>query len=194
VEKFSINQLIDGIRKKDNKVLTYIYRKFYPYIQSFIINNSGSEEDAKDTFQEALITLYNYSMDESFIINESFKAFLYSICKNIWFKQLRSKQIHNKSVSELNNPVTLDPTVEEHIEEELEMKIYRKHFQALDHECQQVLEKTNRKQPYDEIAHEMGFKNEKYVRNRRFRCKEHLISLIKKDPEYVELMKHRKGS
>ena len=38
--------------------------------------------------------------------------------------------------------------------------------------------------PYEKIADEMGYKSEKIVRNRKYKCKEALIEMIKADPDY----------
>ena len=187
VKQFSLEQLLEGIKSRNNNVLTFIYREYYPLIESFVLQNKGNEDDAKDVFQEAIISLYKYVTESNFKIEKTFKTYLYSICRFIWLKQLRSRKIHLKNIVELDDPQVVEYPSEENISEEMEMDLYRKHFFALDKECQYILEKSLEKVPYDTIAKELGYKNEKHIRNRKFRCKEALIRRIKSDPEYVNI-------
>ena len=44
--KTYLNALIEG----DNKIISEIYRKFYPKVASYIRTNRGSEEEIQDVF------------------------------------------------------------------------------------------------------------------------------------------------
>lgn len=50
--------LLQGLAKNDKKAVETIYKDNYTMVQSLIINNNGSADDAKDVFQEAMIVLY----------------------------------------------------------------------------------------------------------------------------------------
>ena len=52
------NELLDGIRNHDSGVLEFVYQKYFPMIESFVLHNQGSSEQAKDVFQEAMIIVY----------------------------------------------------------------------------------------------------------------------------------------
>ena len=58
--KSEINEsaLLEGLAANDKKSVETIYQQNYNMVQSLIINNNGSAEDAKDIFQEAMIVLY----------------------------------------------------------------------------------------------------------------------------------------
>ena len=49
--------IIEELQKGNTKVFTLIYNS-YPLIENYILNNSGSKEDAKDVFQNALLVFY----------------------------------------------------------------------------------------------------------------------------------------
>ncbi len=187
VKQYSLEQLLDGIKSRNNEVLTFIYREYYPLIESFIVHNQGTVDDAKDVFQEAIISLYKYVTEENFRIEKTFKTYIYSVCRFIWLKQLRNRRIHLKNIVEMDEPEVVNHPSEENMDEELEMSLYRKHFLQLEDECKKILQLSLEKMPYDEIAKQMGFKSEKYVRNRKFRCKEVLIKNIKTDPDFKNI-------
>jgi len=50
--------LLQGLACNDKKTVETIYRENYTMVQSLIINNNGTADDAKDIFQEAMIVLY----------------------------------------------------------------------------------------------------------------------------------------
>ncbi len=74
-----------------NKALTFIYRKFYNYIRTMVIQNSGSDDEAKDVFQEGVIALYENIQHGKFRYKSSIKTYLYKICRNILFQTLLNK-------------------------------------------------------------------------------------------------------
>ena len=55
--KLTDQEIIDQLLKGNTNVFKVLYNDFYK-ITSFIIQNSGGEEEAKDIFHEALIILY----------------------------------------------------------------------------------------------------------------------------------------
>ena len=48
-------------------------------VQSLIINNNGSSDDARDIFQEAVIVLYEKARTGTFELNCQLKTYLYSV-------------------------------------------------------------------------------------------------------------------
>jgi hypothetical protein len=50
--------IIEGIRRRDKDVLKYVYKQYFPMVRYFIIRNQGSEEDAEDIFQEAVVAIF----------------------------------------------------------------------------------------------------------------------------------------
>ena len=58
-------------------------------VQAFILNNNGTYDDARDIFQEAMITLYEKAKSESFVLTSQIKTYIYSVCKRLWLKRLQ---------------------------------------------------------------------------------------------------------
>jgi RNA polymerase sigma factor (sigma-70 family) len=189
VKKFTLGQIIEGIKKRDNKVLTFIYKEVFPAVRYYVISNGGTQDDAKDVFQESIIVAFKQISDNTIDIKTTFDAYLYGISRLIWLKLLRNKRIHDKSLSKLQESEPNYHPDEQVIEEELEMRLFRKHFQKLGPECQQVLQMSLNGVPYEEIAEKMEYKSEKIVRNKKYKCKEALIKMIKEDPEYKSFRK-----
>ncbi|MFP4622508.1 MAG: hypothetical protein ACLFM7_14455 [Bacteroidales bacterium] len=44
-------EIIQGIRKRDNNILEYLYNEFFGLIHDVVSQNNGSEDDAQDVLQ-----------------------------------------------------------------------------------------------------------------------------------------------
>lgn len=181
--------LIDGIKNKDSKTLNFLYKKYFSLVRSFVLNNNGTTDDAKDVFQEAVIAIFRYSQNENFELKCSFETFLYSICRTIWLNNLRNKRVHLNKINEISEFIIFSSSTNEMIEESLEYKLYQKHFQRLSEECKKLLQLFFDKVSYAEIAKLLGYSSVGFVKKKKFNCKEFLMKSIKNDPEFNRLSK-----
>lgn len=177
--------IIDGIRSQDKIVLKNIYTDYFPTIKRFVIENSGTAQDAKDVFQEGIIIIYRKIKEGNFELSSSFKTYIYSVCQYIWIKQLsRTKE----NVEKLNNYLEYEgvPEIsEDEYRKNEQFKLYQKHFKRLNKDCQKLLQLFLKKVPLKDIAKELGIENEQYIKQRKYKCKEQLIKYIKSDPNYL---------
>ena len=181
--------LIDGIKNKDSKTLNFLYKKYFSLVRSFVLNNNGTTDDAKDVFQEAVIAIFRYSQNENFELKCSFETFLYSICRTIWLNNLRNQRVHLNKINEISEFIIFSSSTNEMIEESLEYKLYQKHFQRLSEECKKLLQLFFDKVSYAEIAKLLGYSSVGFVKKKKFNCKEFLMKSIKNDPEFNRLSK-----
>ncbi len=181
--------LIDGIKNKDSKTLNFLYKKYLSLVRSFVLNNNGTTDDAKDVFQEAVIAIFRYSQNENFELKCSFETFLYSICRTIWLNNLRNQRVHLNKINEISEFIIFSSSTNEMIEESLEYKLYQKHFQRLSEECKKLLQLFFDKVSYAEIAKLLGYSSVGFIKKKKFNCKEFLMKSIKNDPEFNRLSK-----
>ncbi len=179
-------EIITGIRKRDNRVLLYIYKNSYNPVRQLVLHNAGSESDAEDIFQEALIVIFKKLKDEQdFELNAAFSTYLYSIARLLWLKYLRN--IRKIEIDPLNRDMEERIEFEEPSpvqDKDLRMAIYQRTLLKIPEDCQKILQLTAQDLTSSEIAEQLGFRSEGYVRKRRHFCKEYLINKIKEDPDY----------
>ena len=48
-------EIFERICSGDEKTLEYLYKKYYRMMTKMVISNSGSEQEAKDIYQDALV-------------------------------------------------------------------------------------------------------------------------------------------
>jgi len=184
VNRYSSNELIQGIRKRDNAVLSYIYKKFFQAVLHFIMNNNGTADDAKDVFQEALIVVFeNVRADENFKLSSSMQTYIYSISRIIWIKHLNKMKNNMNRLKENHEYIDFEEP-QPFKEHDFEFALYQKVFLELPADCQRILKMSNEGISQRDIASKMGFKSESYIAKRKHFCKEYLIKLIRENPEY----------
>jgi RNA polymerase sigma factor (sigma-70 family) len=185
--KISDIKIIEGVRDQDEKILNWLYVNYLQSVKSYVLRNSGSEEDVSDVFQDSIIALYKQITENNLNLTTDLKGYFFGIARNVWNAQLRKKQ----RTTELDFDLADDNELED-INRELLEKIISRAFQKLKPDEQMVLNLFSEGHSYEEIALKMNFKNETYARRKKYLCKEALLVLVKKDPEYHEYLRFLK--
>ena len=77
VKRLSDEEILAGVRKRDNRVLQYIYKNSFNPIKQLILSNAGAENDAEDIFQEALIIIFRKLKEEQdFQLTAAFNTYI----------------------------------------------------------------------------------------------------------------------
>lgn len=153
----------------------------------YIKRHGGNENDAKDTFQESLMVIFKLIQSEQLDIKTDFGSFLNGIAKRIWLNKIRQDSIHSRFVTSSNPETFEDHPSDVELEGEMELNLIRKHIVKLGEECRKVLMMSAEGISNEEIAEKMGYKSEKIVRTKKYKCKEALIQLIKSDPQFKQM-------
>lgn len=178
------NKLIEGILHQDEKVLRDIYADNFPSVKRYILDNSGSEQDAKDVFQDAIIIIYRKIKEGTFELSSTFKSYIYSVCRFLWLKELERKRERNaNSNSYIEYEEVPDVTIDEYEKNE-QYKLYQLHFKRLSKDCQKILKLFLDKVPLKDIADELGVDSMQFMKKKKYKCKEQLIKYIKSDPKF----------
>jgi RNA polymerase sigma factor (sigma-70 family) len=187
VQEFTAIEILNGLKDRDTKVLDYIYDNFYYQIKVFVTKNRGSDEDARDVYQDALMVIYQKQQRENLTLTCSFSTYLYSVCRLLWLKQLERRKQNISIAEEAGIYVEVNDNILDIFNLNEKYKLYQDHFSRLSFSCQKVLELFLAGIPLKEIANILGFKSEQYAKKRKYQCKEKLVSSIKSDPEYKKL-------
>ena len=186
MKRLTDEEILTGLRKRDNRVLQFIYKNSFNPVKQLVIHNAGSDSDAEDIFQDALIIIFKKIKEESdFKLTAAFNTYIYSIARLLWLKHLR--KIKKIEIDPLNRDMEEriefeEPTPVE--DKDLRMAIYQRTLLKIPEDCQKILRLTAQDITSAEIARQLGFRSEGYVRKRRHFCKEYLVNKIKEDPDY----------
>lgn len=185
VKKYSDSQIVEEILKgNSDQVLRYLYNSVQPKLSNWILNNSGSEEEAQDIFQDAVLSFYQYVLDGKFDTSKSVDGFIFSVGRNKWINRAKQKSkvvsgadfIENIEIETEENELVLNADKEDS-DKKIEALLTQ-----LGERCKELLTKSifyNMKMV--EIAESMGFKGADAAKTKNYKCKKRLMKLIKED-------------
>jgi len=163
--------LLEGLALSDKKAIETIYRENYNMIQTLVINNNGSADDAKDVFQEAMIVLYEKARSGTFELNCLIKTYIYSVCRRLWLKRLQQFSRYSPPVESLELTVPVDDEIEEHEKRDTEFEMMNKAIISLGEPCKSLLEAFYlQKQNMEVIASNFGYTNADNAKNQKYKC------------------------
>lgn len=170
-------QLLKGLALNDDQAIKTIYERNYGMVNSLIINNNGSSDDARDIFQEAMIILYEKAKDPAFTLTCLIKTYLYSVCKRLWLKRLKQRQQYVPDIGEVVETLPVEDDLESHQQLQNEFQLMDKAMAGLGEPCKSLLEAFYlQKKNMNLIAAEFGYTNADNAKNQKYKC----LSRLKK--------------
>lgn len=181
MENSTGNNLFEAIKRNDEEALKSFYVKNYAAVESYILVNKGTRDDAKDVYQEAFIAMWrNIQLDKFFPLNEdSLAGYLYRIARNKWTDHLRT--MYFKKTTPLNDSVT-PPVMEDMVkEEDMEyIQQVKEKFSGLGDHCRELLSRYYYKKESLRVIAERFKWTEATAKNNKYRCMQRLRDLLKK--------------
>jgi RNA polymerase sigma factor (sigma-70 family) len=173
------SEVVLGILNDSRKTLEGIYKSYFPMVLQLIITNSGSEDDAKDIFQEAVIVLYDKVKAGNFELNSKLKTFLYSVCRRLWLKRLNVKSRSSGSISDFEDVIAVEHDLEYHEEKDRQFNQMDEALAHLGEPCRTIIEEfyMNSKS-MQEICDTLGYTNADNAKNQKYKCLQRLKKLF----------------
>lgn len=163
-----------ALRDKNPVLVRELYQKFSPQVIQWVKKNNGSIDDAQDVFQEALIALYNMSLNVDFVLTYPIGGLIFRICRNKWIDKLREKnreaEVRDEQKKRYTDEQDIVPPIEQIEEEEIRQKKLNLSFQQLSSLCQQLLRLTSNGTSPKDIAIQLEMANANTVYRRKSAC------------------------
>lgn len=178
-ERYSQKEVINGIKNNDSKIIRIFYQSEYRKLEQFVLGNQGTQEDAKDIFQEAFVVLWKNIRNDKFLPeNETAVAgYLYQIAKNKWLDRLRSNKDRFKVDLDEN---LIDSEIDNSSEKEEKHHMVINAFQNLGETCKDLLKRFYfQKESMEQIASAFDW-TPATARNNKYRCIQRMKEMISK--------------
>jgi len=169
-------------------IIRYLYRSNYGMVHHYIKENSGTDADAEDIFQEIAISFVQTVQTRQFRGECSISSYLYTLARNAWINEVkkrgRAKLREEKFEKER-------PVYEGDVSHHLVSREIQTQLEALLHTlgttCKSILlafyfEGLSMK----EILGTLNYENEQVVRNKKYKCLKQLEQLIAGNPTLKE--------
>jgi RNA polymerase sigma factor (sigma-70 family) len=163
--------LLKGLALNDKKSVETIYKLYYNMVQTLIINNNGSSDDARDIFQETVIVLYEKAKTGSFELTAQLKTYVYSVSRRLWLKKLQQQQKYLPNVAGLDETVPVEEDIEGHGQRNSEFQVMEKALMHLGEPCRSLIEAFYlQKRSMTDIAGHFGYTNADNAKNQKYKC------------------------
>lgn len=150
----------------DPGVLKEFYSEHFPSVRTYVLQNSGSAQDAQDVFQEALVATWLNAKQGKLQPESNLGGYVFRIAKNKWLDRVRSAAYKNEIRVEVERQDHTDNGVDQEARIEHLQHIYAQ----LDGRCKQILDRFYyEKKDLATIAEELGV-DINSMRTIKYRC------------------------
>lgn len=176
---------------QDDKALSLLYKSVLPKVKNYVKRNNGTEEEAKDIFQDAVIIFYKHVKLNKFDEERSDPAgFIFTVARNLYITLAKRK---SRMISTETSDILLDAKVPDHtvimITRERENMISELLGKAGER-CREILFQTIfHKLSMKEVCEKFGFSNENAAKTANYKCKQKLFEFLDNNPSYIRILK-----
>lgn len=173
-------RILDQIRQGKEEAMVRLYETNERQVTSFVTRNNGSQDDAEDMLQEALVILWERVRTGRYEHTARISTFVFATVKNMWLRRIaRSKREVASDMQNDPTPSNEKSVLDDMIETE-EAAAVSIALNTLGDPCRQLLllyywEELS----MDDIAVQMGFANADTVKSKKYQCKKALEKLLR---------------
>lgn len=171
--------IVSEIRKKNEVVLRELYKMHYPMVMHLVCSNSGTEQEAKDIYQEAIIAFYERAQQEHFKLTCKIKTFLFAICRRLWLKRLSEKKRFHGNIEETETFLQIEEVMLDMDEREKQFSKMSTALNSLGEPCRGIIEDYYlRDLSMEAIRDKFGYTNADNAKNQKYKCLQRLKKLF----------------
>ena len=183
-----IGMILEGVSQRD-RALKEIYTANKQKVCSFILANSGSEDEAKDVYQESVMAFYENVRDKKFKGESAISTYLYSIAKFKWLNQIKKNQTRSFHHESVETEMFSDSPLASIIDNE-KKEMVQDVLERLGSTCKSILiASIYYNASMKEIVENGDFSSEQVVRNKKYKCIKKLRELVSAEPTLMKLLR-----
>lgn len=175
-------RLLEGLSNHEERSLLLLYKLYFPMVLHLVVNNHGTEDDAKDLFQETMIVLYDKSREAGFTLEAKLKTYLYAVARRLWLKQLSRQNktpVKSAEFTEDETEADIPEDFQDHEEKEERFAIMSHALSKLGEPCKSLLEDFYlRQMSMQDIAEKFGYTNPDNAKTQKYKCLNRLKKLF----------------
>ncbi len=190
---YTDSELLDELKfgNPQDDAIRFIYRSFYRGCESYVVNNSGREDDARDIFQEVVLSFIELVTAGKFRGECSVSTFLYTLTRHAWLNEMKRKgraKLREEKFEGNQERVIVD--FSHLIESNETKKQLLKLVEQLGETCKKILTAFYYDSlPMKEILKKLDYENEQVVRNKKYKCLKQLEQTVSADKQLIKNLK-----
>lgn len=190
MKKYSDSDILATIRSgSDGKIFEQLYVRIFYKVKSMIIKSGGDEEEARDIFQDAVLTFYKQVKLDKYKHNTEIDGYIYTVSRNAWYNRLKVKNRHT-AIDETYNTKEDDSGTPEsnYFDSEKSNHLYQA-LEKLGDRCKELLINTiYHGFSMQQVCEKMGFSSENAAKTKNYKCKQRLIKVVNENKELKSIL------
>lgn len=174
--------ILSEIRKNNEVAIRELYKTHYPMVFNLIRSNNGTEQEAKDIYQEAIIAFYERAQQPDFVLTCKIKTYLYAVSRRLWLKRLWEKKRFTGNMGENEFFSGIE---EEMIDFDLREQTFARMSDALEQlgePCRSIIEDFYiNDMNMEDIRSKFGYTNADNAKNQKYKCLQRLKKIFFSD-------------
>lgn len=148
-------------------------------VVNLICANSGTEQEAKDIYQEAVIAFYERAQQPDFELTCKIKTYLYAVCRRLWLKRLAEKKRFSTTIPETETFAGVEDEVNDLVKKEIDFKRMSDSLHALGEPCKSIIEDFYiHNFSMEIISEKFGYTSADNAKNQKYKCLQRLKKLF----------------
>jgi RNA polymerase sigma factor (sigma-70 family) len=171
-------EILVGLRSQNELAIQQVYKSHFPMVLHFILGNNGTEQEAKDIYQEAFIIFYE-KLQEDLNLTCKIKTYLYSICRRQWLKRLYEKNKFTGGIDEMEEFLDVEQDIQKNEEKEKDFIVMEASLISLGEPCKTLITDFYiQNMNMEEIADKFGYTNSDNAKNQKYKCLQRLKKIF----------------
>lgn len=177
-------QLLKALARGERGATEQIYKQHFPVVNSWLMKNGGSADDAADLFQEAMVILFGKVQNVDFTLTCAIGTYLFAISKNLWYKRLQQQQrepgrLYDNTGDDDDWGIAYEEDLNIHHEREAHFTQLNNALDQLGEPCRSLLQAFYHKdKSMQEIAADFGYTNPENAKTQKYKCLTRLRKLF----------------
>ena len=190
---FPDSEMVTNIRsgQRLEETIKAIYRGHFDSLSWYVMNNSGSRQDAEDVFQEVVVSFIDMVQKDKFRGDSAVKTLLFSINRHIWLNELkrRGRALAREEKYERGQD-RVEPDSSHLIADREGKAEVTRLVGELGESCRKILllfyyENWSMK----DILKTVDYENEQVLRNKKYKCLKQLEKILNEKPSLKQTLK-----
>ncbi|MBL7814201.1 MAG: RNA polymerase sigma factor [Saprospiraceae bacterium] len=92
MHKLSDQDIVAGLKVDDRETLRHVYKTLGPKVLGYVLNNSGSREDADELLQNCVMKVWHNIKNDKYDNRGKFEIYFFNIVTYTWIDELRKRK------------------------------------------------------------------------------------------------------
>lgn len=171
--EYTEQELLIKLGEGDKDAIADIYRSHFQQAIGWILKHGGTEDDAADVCQEAMVVLYEKAKQIDFALTCKISTYLFAVARNLWYKKRNIHIPYTGDDDDLldGEAVSYEDDLKAHHERELYFEKLEEALQTLGEPCSSLIKAFYYKEmSMQDIASGFGYTNADNAKTQKYKC------------------------